>query len=267
VVASSIDIERETSVHVKEAVNSGTYLARHNAQMFTDGRSFSGFERNVTWISTGAAYADLSDISGADSPNDSRAVIAADFDDDGDVDLFVHNIQRERHALYRNDAVEPGSAGAGFLKLRLVGTVGNAEAIGATVIVDAPPGPVAQVMARGSGFESCLPPVLVFGLGSAESASVEVLWPGGAREGFGTLGAGTRAVLVEGSGRATPCEALPMELPDPLPAGLLVSEGDVLPPLRLRDANGEEHLVDVRALADGRPLLLNLWASYCSPCV
>ena len=266
-VASSIDVSKEKSVHVKEDVNSKTYLARHNGQIFSDGRSFSGFERNVTWVARDGRYVDLSKVSGANSPNDARSVIAADFDDDGDVDLFVHSIQRERHALYRNDAVEPGGRDTGFLKLRLTATSGNAEAIGATVVVRGPQGPVAQVMARGSGFQSCLPPELVFGLGAAESAAVEVLWPGGTRESFGVLSAGTRALLVEGSGEARPLAAVPMELPDPLPTGLRIAEGDVLPRVRLRDAQGHERVVDWEELAAGKPLLVNLWASYCSPCV
>lgn len=266
-VASSIEVEKEKSVLVKETVNSGSYLARHNGQIFSDGRSFSGFERNVFWVSTGDGYVDLSELSGADSPNDSRAVIAADLDDDGDVDLFVHSIQRERHALYRNDAVEPGSAGHGFLKLRLRGTRGNAEAVGATVVVRGPRGPVAQVLARGSGFASCLPPELVFGLGAAPSAAVEVHWPGGARESFGELASGSRALLVEGSGEATPFPPTPVQLDDPLPGGLRVGEGQLLTKLRLHDAQGRPRVVDVRELADGKPLFVNFWASYCVPCV
>ncbi|MFT5734283.1 MAG: thiol-disulfide isomerase/thioredoxin [Planctomycetota bacterium] len=266
-VASSIDVEKESTVHVQQDVNSGSYLARHSGQMFSDGRSFSGFERNVLWISNGDGFTDVSPVSGANSPNDSRAVIAADLDDDGDVDLFVHSIQRERHALYRNDATEPGGAAAGFLKVRLQGTTGNPEGVGATVTVKGALGSVAQVLSRGAGFQSCQAPELVFGLGSARTATVSVLWPGGAIESFGVLASGSRVLLVEGTGKPEPFARRPMSFPDPLPPGLHVSVGDLMPTLRLRGSDGGVEDLDVGKLADGKPVLVNLWASYCAPCV
>lgn len=264
-VASTIDPKAEKSIVAKQAVNSSSYRGFHSAQMFEQGLSFSGFERNKTWINAGGRFVDVSDVSGADTPNDSRAALTADFDDDGDVDLFVHNLQRERHALYRNDALAPGTQG--FLKLRLAARHSQHEAIGALVTVRGPLGPVVQSSSRGDGFVSCRSSELVFGLGAALSAGVEVLWPGGTRESFGALNAGTRALLVEGSGKAEPYAARPRPLPDPLPQGLQLSEGDALPKLALADAKGAVRVLDVRALGHGKPVLLNLWASYCGPCV
>ena len=268
-VASSIDVAQEDSVRARQEVNASSYVSFHNGQIFEDGLSFSGNERNKTWINVGGAFVDLSDLSGADIPNDSRAVVAADFDDDGDVDLFVHSIQRERHALFRNDRIDGGRPGtqAGFLKLRLRATGSQYEAIGALVVVRGPEGPVAQVLARGDGFLSCRPPELVFGLGTSERAEVDVIWPGGIYESFGSLAAGTRALLVEGTGSPVPIVARTRTLPDPLPPGLLLAEGDVVPPLALVDRAGDPTVLDVRALAGGKPVYLNLWASYCAPCV
>jgi thiol-disulfide isomerase/thioredoxin len=265
VVASSVEEGVEQSIARKDKVNSSSYRGFHSAQMFEQGLSFSGFERNKVWLNAGGKYVDLSDVSGADNPNDSRASVMADFDDDGDVDLFVHNIQRERHNLYRNDAVAPGTSG--FLKLRLRATKGQYEAIGATVIVGGPQGPVARALMRGDGFVSCSDSELVFGLGSAKEAEVTVVWPGGARESFGALAAGTRARLVEGSGKAEPYAAQPRPLPDPLPPGLKLTEGETFPTFLLADENGKAVEFDPRKLANGKPVLVNFWASYCSPCV
>jgi thiol-disulfide isomerase/thioredoxin len=264
-VASSLPEGAEKSVAAKQKVNASSYRTFHSAQMFEQGFSFSGFERNRVWLNAGGRFADLSDVSGADSPNDSRAAVAADFDDDGDVDLFVHHIQRERHSLYRNDAVAPLTRG--FLKLTPVATRSQYEAIGAIVTVKGPFGPLAQHVARGEGFVSCRSNELVFGLGDAREAEVEVLWPGGTRESFGVLAAGTRARLVEGSGKAEPVAARPRPLSDPLPAGLKLMEGDRFPIVTLADAGGAPCTLDVQKLAAGKPLLLNLWASYCAPCV
>jgi len=250
-------------------VNSSSYRGLHSGQMFQDGLSFSGHERDKVWINGGPdqGFADVSFLSGADSPNDGRAALAADFDDDGDQDLFVHNIQRERHGLYRNDAVQPGAPGSGFVKLRLRATTTQYEGIGAMVVVEGPEGPTAQVHTRGAGFVSCQPAELVFGLGDAARADVSVLWPGGKRESFGSVAANGRYLLVEGAGHPTPFNADPRPLPDPLPPGLLLEEGDILPTFELRDADGQAVTLDIPAAAAGKTVFLNLWASYCAPCV
>ncbi len=268
-MASSVDVQAEESITAAQDVNSSSYLGLHNAQIYKDGLSFSGSERDKVWISRGPGqgFADLSDLSGADDPNDGRAVVAADFDDDGDVDLFVHNIQRERHKLFRNDAVSAGAQGSHFLKLKLRATSTQYEAVGALVVVTGPHGPTGQVLSRGAGFESCQADELVFGLGEQDTAQVEVVWPGGKRESFGQLPNGARMLLVEGSAEGTPYAAQPRPLPDPLPPGLLLEEGDMLPTLLLTSGDGQAASLDVRTLADGKPLFLNLWASYCAPCV
>ncbi len=248
-----------------EGVGNAGYIARHNAQMFEEGRSFSGNERDKLFFNRGdGTFADLSDLAGCDSPNDGRAVIACDFDDDGDVDLFVHELQRERHALYRNDL---GVGYGSFLKLRLRATIGQWEAIGATVVVTTEEGRTAQVLSRGAGFSSCQAPELIFGLGDADEARVEVRWPGGARETFGPLAANSRALLVEGTGEAQLLAAHTTQLPDPLPAGLHLQVGDKVPTLLVIDSDGSEALLDPLALAGDKPLYLNFWATYCAPCV
>lgn len=268
-VASSVEEGAEESILSKPKVNDESYLNFHSAQMFTDGLSFSGFERNKVFIGRGdGSFADLSSLSGADTPNDSRGAVWADFDDDGDADVFVHNLQRERHDLYRNDMVEPGSADAGFLKVRLRATTGQYEAIGATVKVTGPFGTTAQVMSRGAGFNSCQPPELIFGLADARSADVEVIWPGGAVQTFSGIEANSRVVLVEGARAPEVFEAHPRPLRDPMPPGLRVDSGAVLGKLHFADEAGASKVVDPAALAaDGKPIYLNLWASYCPGCI
>ena len=261
-VASSCSSTTESGKFSREEVGNDGFLARHNGQIFAEGRSFSGNERDKLFINDGAgSFLDLSDLSGADSSNDGRAVIAFDADDDGDVDLFVHETQRERHALYRNDL---GTA-PGFVKVKLRATTGNAEAIGAQVEVVAGERKVSQVLSRGAGFISCQAPELVFGLGGATAASVTVRWPGGAVESFGDLKPGARALLVEGAGVAAPYGAVPRVLEEPKPRGLLVNVGDKVPPFEVLDASGAPVLID--PAATGERVAINLWASYCAPCV
>ncbi|MEO1698625.1 MAG: ASPIC/UnbV domain-containing protein [Planctomycetota bacterium] len=263
-MASSCGTTPETDSFTAESVGNDAFVGRHNAQIFADGRSFSGNERDKLFLNDGSGdFVDVSAMSGADSSNDGRAVLAFDADDDGDLDLFVHETQRERHALYRNDAAD----GARGVKLRLRATTGNAEAIGATVVVDSPTGRVAQVLSRGAGFLSCQAPELVFGLGDAQAGTATVLWPGGARETFAGLAAGGRYLLVEGAGAPATFEAVPRTLPDPTGRGLRVRVGERVGRVVVQGADGAPETIDCAGLADGERIYLNLWASYCGPCV
>ncbi|MFT4646809.1 MAG: thiol-disulfide isomerase/thioredoxin [Glaciecola sp.] len=263
-VASSIQANSTESL-LTEGVGNARYLSRHNNQMFQEGRSFSGNERDKVWINRGdGTFADLSQFSGADSPNDGRSIVAADFDDDGDVDLFVHELQRERHALYRNEL----NADYGqFIKVRLRATSGQYEAIGAQVTAVIGDSQTAQVLSRGAGIASCQVPELIFGVGQAKQVNLLVQWPGGHSDVFENVPAGSRVLLVEGADKIETFAAKPQPLPDPLPAGLTVRIGETLPNFNLQDASGKDVVFDVKATAAGKPLYLNLWASYCAPCV
>ena len=264
-VASSAKETPETKSFYKQDVGSELYLQRHSQEMFEAGRSFSGNERDKLFFNrSDGTFADLSDLSGCDSPNDGRAAIACDFDDDGDNDLFVHNLQRERHGLYRNDL--DGSYGS-FVKVRLRASTSQYEAIGAEVIVTGPKGPLAQVLSRGAGYSSCAAPELIFGLGRRERAQIEVRWPGGELESFGEVAAGARVLLIEGSGEPEPFAARTTRLPDPLPLGLKLAVGEDVPAFIALDPDDAKVTIDVRKLAGGRRVYLNFWASYCAPCV
>jgi len=233
--------------------------------MFEEGRSFSGNERFKLWLGRGdASYQDLSSVGGADTNLDGRGLLACDFDDDGDLDLVTHNLQRERHTFFRNNL---GSSGSKFLKIRLEATTGNREAVGAIVTVTTPKGPIAQVLSRGAGFASCQAPELIFGLGEEEEAEVSVFWPGGATQSFGSIAAGSRVRLVEGEADPVAFERRGSVLPEPLPVGLTIRTGEVVPNMTLLDGSGKETTVDVRKLAGGKTLYLNFWGSTCVPCI
>ena len=107
-------------------------------------------------------------------PRVSRGAAALDFDDDGDLDLFVAHLD-DRPALYRNDA-----AGGNWLGLRLVGVRSNREGIGARVAVHAGGQRQVRESRRGSSFLGSEDPRLHFGLGGAALVdSLTVHWPGG----------------------------------------------------------------------------------------
>ncbi|MFT7679697.1 MAG: thiol-disulfide isomerase/thioredoxin [Planctomycetota bacterium] len=258
------ELEGETTDLGGEA-GSDDFLHPWARAMYRQGLSFNGNERTRIFLGDGAAgFSDLSDVSGADSPLDGRALVAADFDDDMDVDFFVHNIQRERHNLFRNDL-----DGGGALKVRLRATSGQYEAIGAVVEVRAGGLRCAQVLTRGGGFASSQAPELLFGLGKLPAVRVSVRWPWGELESFGLVSAGARVLLVQGAGQAENFEARRAPLPDAWPDGLKLGQGQVAPRLILQDAAGARVELDLAAAAKraGGEVWLCFWASYCRPCV
>lgn len=232
-------------------------------EMYEGGLSFNGNERSELFLGNGdGTFEPMTDLMGADSPLDGRAFVAADFDQDGDLDLFVHNIQRERHELYRNSFDSRG-----FLKIQLRDQGPGWEAIGAQVIVQRSEGSVAQVLARGSGFASCAPPELVFGLGAEPGGRVMVRWPDGESESFGELTSGGAYLLERGSSKAAVIEQGAVSLPDPWPEGLRVNVGSLVGELGVEDLQGRPVVLEPGAEAGGGELLLNFWASYCAPCI
>lgn len=254
-----------------EEAGSQAYQNEHMGMIFEEGFSFSGFERDKLFFGDGTAhFTDLSSISGVDDPNDGRASVVADFDDDGDVDLFVHNIARARHRLYRNDCVDLSGDDARFVKLRLRGTRGAPDAAGAVVQLTlanggSHPGRIeAQVLAFGSGFVSQSAPELVFGLGDAPGGHVDVIWPGGVKESFGAVEPGARLMLVEGSGQGDPFPRRPSPFEDPAPPGLRVDLGADLAAMTVLDDKGDELRLDLTS-GEGETWL-NFWASWCAGC-
>lgn len=260
VVASSLPGHSE---YVAETPNSPAYLDHHGSLMFEDGLSFSGYERDRVWLRDGERYLDVSGVSGADDPNDGRALVLLDADDDGDEDVFVHNTQKSRHHLYRNDA--PDRSGNRSIKLRLRATAGHPQAAGAVVRARLGDHTLAKVLAFGSGFLSQNAPELVFGTGTADSAEITVQWPGRAAEAFGRLTSGGTYLLDEGTGAAQTIERRPLRFLDPAHPGVRVRAGERLPSLPLLDVAGAA--APITPGTSGRPMILGLWAMWCQPCM
>ncbi len=126
----------------------------------------------------------------------SRGVAVGDYDNDGDVDLFVNNMN-ERPSLLRNDSLPAG----GFLSLRLVGTKSNRSAIGARVTVQMGRRVLVQEVRSGSSFLSNNDLRLHFGLGdNARVQKVVIDWPSSSPDTLEDLAAGQFLEITEGEG-------------------------------------------------------------------
>jgi enediyne biosynthesis protein E4 len=125
----------------------------------------------------------------------SRGCAFGDFDNDGDVDILIVNLN-EPPSLLRNDL----SGNQNWLKVKLEGVKSNRSAIGASVLVRYGSNVQAQAVVSQSSFYSSNDPRLHFGLGASRTADIEVHWPNGVLEQFPGVKSNQWLKLREGSG-------------------------------------------------------------------
>jgi hypothetical protein len=124
-----------------------------------------------------------------------RGAAFADFDNDGDLDVFVGALN-DYPALFRNDGGNRNS----FLVFRLVGKGGLRDPSGARVTVFLADGkPRVEELHHGASFSNDNDPRLFFGLGAeTEAKRVEVRWPGGATQSFEHVAARKEYLVEQG---------------------------------------------------------------------
>ncbi len=129
-------------------------------------------------------------------PHSSRGTAFGDFDNDGDIDVAIINMN-EPPSLLRNDSRSKNN----WLKIKCIGTKSNRSAIGARVrVVTAKHSQMNEVMS-GSSLMSQNDLRLHFGLGQAKQADlIEVRWPLGLVESFKNIQANQLLILQEGQG-------------------------------------------------------------------
>ncbi len=250
----------------------GALRSDQNQLMFGKGFSFSGYERDPLYLNLkGKKFTDISGISGIDSITDGRAGVFADFDNDGDTDVFSTTIQGQSHLLFRNNVGQDNNS------LRVVlegdGKTISRDAFGSVVRVKTSHGIETKIKAGGSGFISQNDPRLLFGLGEdARAESIEVTWSNGAVERFtGEMSAGATLVLKEGSGTIETLKLAKANLPDPLTKAeifaqnLKIKIGKPLPDFALKTLAGAASSMR-KQMKTGRQTLVNVWATWCVPC-
>jgi hypothetical protein len=132
---------------------------------------------------------------GVAAVHSSRGCAFGDFDNDGDVDVLVMNMN-EPPSLLRNDVSGEGH----WLKVLLVGERSNRSAIGARVSVAYGGRTQAQGVTAQSSFYSANDRRLHFGLGASTSADLAIRWPSGATEKVAKVEADQLVVVREGAG-------------------------------------------------------------------
>ena len=126
----------------------------------------------------------------------SRGCAFGDFDNDGDMDVLVMNMN-EPPSLLRADV----KSGHHWLKIKLTGTHSNRSAIGARVRVRCGKHWQVQQVESQSSYYSVNDFRLHFGLGAARSADlVEIRWPNGSLEEFRNVSCDRVVYIKESAG-------------------------------------------------------------------
>ncbi len=134
--------------------------------------------------------------SGLTTPHSSRGCAFGDFDNDGDLDVVVMNMN-EPPSLIRADV----STGNHWLKVKLFGVESNRTAIGARIELQAGGRRQVQEVQSQSSYYSVNDLRLHFGLGSNSKVDeLSVRWPNGLREQFRELPADRLLHIEEGNG-------------------------------------------------------------------
>ncbi len=145
----------------------------------TNGWPFS-FDKSRLFQNDNGVFTDISIASGITDGDQGRGLLSIDYDNDGDLDIFITK-NGEEAVLYRND----GGNTNDWLRIEVEGTVSNRDGIGAFITVDPDTAVAGDEMVReigaGSNFLSQNEFAAHFGLGPGAAAIdlITIAWPSG----------------------------------------------------------------------------------------
>jgi hypothetical protein len=192
-------------------------------------------DRTRLWQNDGTgSFTEVGEVSGVTDTGQGRGLLTFDYDNDGDLDIFIAN-NGDRPILYRNDG-----SGNHFLRVKTVGNDSNRDGIGALIRVTPDLSDPAEFMVgevnAGSHFLSQSEFTAHFGLGESTVADeITIVWPGGLQQRLVEIAADSLVTAFE-----TPGDYNADGLVDELDYDLwLVTNGQAVPPWTGADGNGD----------------------------
>ena len=248
-----------------------------------EGNGWSGGERNCCFLNLGAKkMADIGAITRLDFPDDARSLAITDWDQDGRLDILQSARTGPRLRLMNNRL----DAGAHFLSVRLEGVSCNRDAIGARLqltLRDQTNLRTVRTLRAGEGFLAQSSKWVHFGLDNATQIDqLQIRWPDNSVQYVTNLHADHRYRIRQGdtpqrvprgSTIALPVDDQRGEVEDSValqsPASrskIVLATPIAIPQIEWVDPAGRQARLEDQ-LGSRNYTLVNLWASWCAPCI
>lgn len=150
-------------------------------------------------------FADSARNWGLDNPSFSNGVAYSDFDNDGDMDLIVNNVNAPSF-VYKNKSDKRPNAN--FIKLSFRGIMGNRFCLGASATIFSSGSIFKQDINPFRGFQSSVDTRLNFGIGGLDKIdSIEIQWGTGGYSLLKEVGINQTIVIDESQSKKMPAKA------------------------------------------------------------
>lgn len=163
--------------------------------LFVAGGGLDRGEAQPNWVfrNVGGRFVDAGDAFGpVPAPARlHRGVVFADFDRDGRIDVAVTSLDAPAELWWNRTPAQH------WLQLKLEGRISNRSAIGTRVVCSTANRTQTQWVRSCVGYASSSDLALHFGIGEAQTASLEIHWPSGIAQKLSEVKADRRIVLIE----------------------------------------------------------------------
>ena len=140
----------------------------------------------------GLRFTEKADEIGLFDDDNGRGIVCSDFDNDGDVDIFVTH----RDTLNAGTFFQNQGSGNNYLRVKLNGLPPNTEASGARITARTGGTTQMREISIGSNFTSQNPTVQIFGLAASNNVDVLIVeWPDGKETTLSEIDAGQTLVV------------------------------------------------------------------------
>jgi hypothetical protein len=183
----------------------GEFWVENPWEIISKGHNLSSYERDRLFLNvSGGDFADVSGLSGADSDGDGRSVVAADFRNDGHLDLLVRQVGGGPLRLFENQFPRRH-----FIEVSLRGTKTNRLGIGSRLVLEAGGRKQVREVYPINSFRSQGPIRAHFGLADATRIDrLTIHWPSGEEQELRDLAADRHIIVEEGQTGAAALETV-----------------------------------------------------------
>lgn len=178
----------------------GEFWVPNPWDIVTAGHNLSNHERQRLYLNAGGAgFFDLSFLSGADAEGDGRCAVAADFRNNGRLDVVVRKVGGSSITIYQNQLANGATTRRHYLEVSLRGRKSNRLGIGARLTAEVNERKIVRELYPINSYMSQAPCRVHFGLGDSDKVTrLTVRWPSGLLQVLNDLSVDRHIVIDEG---------------------------------------------------------------------